>query len=313
MLLSVGIGLAVFSLRDVELSVLLYQFEDMNPLLLALAGLLSVLSHLLRSYRWQLMMKQLGHTLSPAVSFMAVMTGYFANLVPPRVGEMLRCGIASRYSGIPLQTAVGTVVAERIIDTLILLFLFGLNIWIEYEVIIDFTKEYFLIPLSEKFGKSGLLVAGISLLVAVAALITYLYGAGESTYKKKIREILKGFSDGVRTIGKIQNPFIFWALTVCIWLSYYSITVLFFLAFPAIPFPGLAAVLSVFIFGTVGMIVTPGGTGAYPALVSATLSVYGIIPATGSVIGWIMWGTQTTLIILFGIISLILLPLTKRN
>ena len=120
---------------------------------------------------------------------------------------------------------------------------------------------------------------------------------------------MEGFVDGLKSILTLKNPLRFVASSVTIWVCYYLMLLVGFQALPATAELGLSACLSVFVFGTVGMIVTPGGIGAYPALVGQTLVLYGIEESAGISFGWIIWGAQTVLFILLGPLSLLGFPL----
>ncbi|PKO95047.1 MAG: TIGR00374 family protein, partial [Bacteroidetes bacterium HGW-Bacteroidetes-9] len=93
---------------------------------IAVAILLGMLSHLSRAMRWKILMEPMGYKPRTANVFMAVLIGYLANLALPRLGEVSRCGILTRYEKIPFNKSFGTVITERAIDmlTFVLLFFF---------------------------------------------------------------------------------------------------------------------------------------------------------------------------------------------
>ena len=70
----------------------------------------------------------------------------------------------------------------------------------------------------------------------------------------------------------------------------------------------------VLVYGSVGMIVTPGGIGMYTLLVAQILGVYNIPDVPAQAFGWIAWAVPTCLIIIMGVASLLLIhPLKRKN
>ncbi|MFQ6946458.1 MAG: lysylphosphatidylglycerol synthase transmembrane domain-containing protein [Odoribacter splanchnicus] len=97
--------------------------EDVNYFWIGVACVMGIASHVSRALRWQLLTASMGYRISFGNSFMGVMIGYFANLAIPRMGEFTRCGVVSKYEEVPFSKLLGTVVTERVIDMMILLFL----------------------------------------------------------------------------------------------------------------------------------------------------------------------------------------------
>lgn len=98
---------------------------------LLIAGLFMTGAHLLRAWRWQLMMRSAGSSTDFAAPWWALMVGYLVNTALPRVGEVVRCTLLWRWRGVPVPVALGTVVAERLVDVLILALLSGTVVLVE--------------------------------------------------------------------------------------------------------------------------------------------------------------------------------------
>lgn len=305
---ALGLVLAWLSLRNIPAETLWQNFKSVNPYWLGLSLAIGLLSHVIRALRWNMLLEPAGYRVKPMNAFMAVMAGYFINLALPRTGEIARCGFANRYDKVPLNTGIGTVVAERTVDMLLLLVLFGLNFLIGYQRLQLYITEKFINPLSEKIS-TGMLIIGFA--AATLLLIAFIFYQKKQKAKQKEENkkgLLEGFIDGLKSVATVKKPLLFALSSLAIWACYFLMLLVAFQAHPATAELGLEACLSVFVFGTIGMIVTPGGIGAYPALIGQTLALYGIAEDAGTSLGWILWGGQTIMFILLGPLSLIGFP-----
>lgn len=305
---ALGLFLAWLSLRNIPREVLWDNFSAVNPAWMLFALAVGMLSHLIRALRWNMLLEPAGYRVKPLNAFMAVMAGYFINLALPRTGEIARCGLVAKYDKVPVNVGVGTVVAERAIDMLILLILFGVNLLIGFQNLKTFVTESFWIPLTEKISPTLLIVGGITFVLLSSGVLFFVFKRKKKAAPEK-KGFLQGFIDGLKSVLTLKNPIRFILSSLSIWLCYYLMLLIGFQALPATAGLSLAACLSVFVFGTVGMIVTPGGIGAYPALVGQTLMIYGIQEQAGISFGWIIWGAQTLLFIILGPLSLLGFPL----
>lgn len=309
---ALGLLLAWLSLRNIPTETLWANFRAVNPYWLALAVLIAVLSHLIRALRWNMLLQPAGYRVKPLNAFMAVMSAYFINLALPRTGEVARCGLVNRYDRVPLNVAVGTVVAERVVDMLVLLLLFVATFLVGYGKLSRYMQEKILAPLLQKVSPLMLLLAGAACVLLLVAGLWYLRRKRKTAAEGK-KGIVEGFLDGLKSVLTVRKPLSFILSSLGIWVCYYLMLYVGFQAHPATRGLGWDAGLSVFVFGTVGMIVTPGGIGAYPALVGQTLTLYGIDETAGVSFGWIIWGAQTLLFIVAGPLSLIGFPVLNRQ
>jgi uncharacterized membrane protein YbhN (UPF0104 family) len=193
---------------------------------------------------------------------------------------------------------------------------------IQYKRISGYIHEMVYKPLSAKFsfiGKGFVFYSIIIIaLIGTAFLIIYHKRLLKFKFYRKIIEILGGFWDGLKSLAKVKKPLLFIVYTISIWLMYFLMTYVCFYCFNYTSNPGLLSVLSVFIMGTIAIMIVQGGVGIYPVLVAGTLTLYGITDWTeknliGFALGCLMWASQTFIIILAGIVSLILLPVLNRQ
>ena len=168
--LTLGFFLIWFIYKDLteeDKSNMLNSVKGANYWWLLGSMLVAVLSHVFRAYRWKYPLEALDIKINLANRFAAVMIGYIANLAFPRLGEVTRCAVLSRYQKQPFEKLFGTVIAERVVDAVILLLLIILAVVMQYSILQQFLLDAFG-PLEEKVQTFVLLgIAGVLGLVAV--------------------------------------------------------------------------------------------------------------------------------------------------
>jgi uncharacterized protein (TIRG00374 family) len=321
-ILFLGLGILVIwlSLRNltgVEKSEILKAFRTANYNWVILAVFLGILSHILRSLRWMLFFEPMGYKPSFKNTFYAVMIGYFANLAFPRLGEVSRCGILARYEKIPFNKAFGSVITERAIDMLIFILLFFLTIFTQIGTIDNYLDTKIYPKVIEKFGDTHfirMIIYGLIGLVIGVILIIVLFRKRLASSKIgiKIRHLVTGFWEGLKSLSGIKHPILFVGYSAAIWILYFLMLYFCFFCFPETSHLSMGAGLSALVLGSVGIMITPGGIGLYPAIVQETLKLYGTALTTGLALGWIAWTAQTAMIIVVGGISLVLLSFNKK-
>lgn len=318
-----GLGLLIMwlSLKDltsVERTQILHSFKTANYSWVVLAIMLGICSHLLRAARWVLFFEPMGFKPRFRVTFYAVMIGYFANMAFPRLGEVTRCGILSKYEKVPFQKALGTVVTERAIDMLIFFLLFLLMFFTQLGTIREYLDEKIYPNLVAKFGTLHyfrmifLSLGGILLLLIVIWFAVRKKVMTTKTYQN-VRTLIIGFWEGLKSLSQVKKPGFFVVYSLLIWVLYFFMLYVIFFCFTETSSIGLGAGLSSLVLGSVGIMITPGGIGLYPAIIQETLLLYGIAKPTGLALGWIAWTAQTIMILVLGGASLLLLSLNRTE
>ncbi|HEY8389309.1 MAG TPA: lysylphosphatidylglycerol synthase transmembrane domain-containing protein [Parasegetibacter sp.] len=317
--LGLGIFLIWLSVRDLsanEWQQLVNSLKDAKYwLMIPVLGALMV-SHWSRAIRWKILMQPLGYQPNTLNTFFAVIVGYLANLAIPRLGEVLKCTILARYEKIPADKLVGTIVAERAFDFICLLLVIFFTIITQVGVIGDFANKEFSNTLQNKTSAlswSGLITLVIVLLLLTIAAWFVLVKLKHLTVVKKIRAVIFGIWQGLTSVRHIKNKGAFFFHTAFIWVLYLASIRLGFYAMDATSHLGMKEALSVLSFGSIAMILTQGGIGAYQYLVQKVMLVYKVQEVEGLAFGWLLWGAQTGIILLTGVISLGLLPYLNRN
>lgn len=311
-LVFIGGLLIYFSIKRTSVSKeeIIQAFSQANWFWITISLIISFFSHFARAYRWNYLLENYGHRVDVFTSTASVLIGYLANYGLPRMGEISRCAVVSKYNKIPVDIALGTVIAERVIDLILMFVVFLLVVNFQYHDLQALLNMYVLSPLNQKFQNvnwSIVLVAGL-LFVAVLFWIMRKKSSSSSLMDKVIQFVQNLFRP-LLGIHKLKRPvgFGIWSLTI--WLLYFLSMYTCALSLNATEHLGVYKILVLFLFGTVGVIVTPGGIGAYHFLVTEILLFYGVDKASAVVFPWIIWGTQFILILISGGFSFILLPL----
>lgn len=300
--LAIGFGLVWYSLRNIKPEEFIGYFLEADYTWIALGLFFGILSHLSRAYRWKFMLEPLGFNPKYANSVMAVLIAYLVNLTIPRAGEASRAAVMSNYEGIPFQKGFGTIVAERVADLVMLLVVIVITLFVQFDFIWELATKNF-----------NLLKIGIGILGFIASVIFFILFIKKANkgIGLKIKVFIKGLVEGVMTIFKMKKkwPFIFH--TIFIWLMY---VLMFWATIPAID--GLSVpiggILVGFIAGGFSIAATNGGLGTYPVAVMGAFLLFGIPKELGTEFGWVMWTAQTAMIIIFGGLSFLLLPIFNK-
>lgn len=279
--------------------------------------IIMLVSHYSRAARWKILMEPLGYKPSTFNTFAAVMIGYLVNLGVPRLGEVIKCTILARYEKIRADKLVGTIVLERTFDLICLIIVFVSSLILQGDIIGKYMKEKLSVFLGDKAGNISAekiwIAAGIFVALLVLAYVL-LKRFGHIDAVGKIKNVLRGIWHGLNSIRFIKHKGLFIFHTLLIWSLYLLGTTAGLYALKEtsdLGFPGGLATLSV---GSVGMIVTPGGIGAYPLLVSELMGLYGLDSATvGIALGWLLWTAQTLIIVVGGVICFSLLSAFNKN
>lgn len=277
--------------------------------------LLLLLSHYLRGQRWKLLIDPLGYAVKPFNSFLTVLLGYLVNLGVPRLGEFMRCTALARYEKISVEKLVGTVISERLFDGVCLLLVFCLTLGLQphlYGSIVGtFSKNQTDAATASTEPNYTLYIFFCLFILTVGWLIWKKRKPSDVFHFIRIK--LLSVIDGLLSIKKLKHPKQFLLLTLSIWALYLLAGYVGFLAFPQTAQFGFAEALTILSVGSIGMIVSPGGIGAYAYLVLYTMQLYGLDYATALAFGWTLWLVQTMVIMLGGVISFILLPWYNRE
>lgn len=307
------------NLTPVQKTDIIYSLEIANYWWIILAIILGIISHFSRTLRWKLLLEPIGYKPKTYNVFFAVFIGYLANLALPRLGEVSRCGVLTKYEKIPFNKSFGTVITERAIDMSVFSLMFFLNIFAQRALLYGYIEQQIYKPLEAKL-RPGInfegMITRISIISFVIILILFIIFRRVIILSKpyqKISSMIKGFWLGIISVTKLKNPWLFVFHSLFIWFMYLLMSWVVFMSLPGTKSLGIDAGLSVLLFGTIGIIIVQGGIGIYPAIVAGTLLVYDIPNTTGYATGWLIWSAQTIMMLIAGSISMVLLPIFNRK
>ncbi len=294
--------------------------EQTDKLIAALGGvnlwyifpifIVGFLSHFFRAERWRYLLDTAGMRPTLANTTFAVFIGYITNLAIPRGGEVAKCTVLAKYEKMPAHKMIGTIVAERAFDVFCLLVIAVLALLLEFSTISGFVSgmmKDFRRKILEHQVILAISIAAIALLFIVAVII---YRRHRET---KLGRLMKELAHGVLSIFHMKKRWEFIGYTTLIWLMYLAQIYLGFMSLPDTAHLTPLAALVVLVYGSVGMIITPGGIGAYTWMVAQILTVYAIDDGPAQAFGWIAWAVQTVIIIILGIVSFLLIHPYNRK
>lgn len=301
------IWLSFSKLTPEDWSAIRHSFRDANYFWIFVSISLAILSHISRAYRWKYTLEPLNYHPRFLNSFMAVMIGYLVNLGIPRMGEISRAAAMTKYENIPFNKGFGTIVAERVADSILLLTLIISVTVIQLNKFSGLLKEY-----GEKIDVYALVIIA-AVLIIVAYLFFKFLQRSEISFFIKLREFIAGLLDGVKSILRMKEAWKFIFHTFLIWFLYLLMFYLAMFAIPEVTNVPFGAILTAFVMGGIAIVFTNGGIGAYPLGVAWILGLYGVSEVQGLAFGWIVWTAQTIMIIALGGLSFIFMPLYNKD
>ena len=271
-----------------------------------------VFANLFRGWRWKLALEPLGESPKAANCVYAIFISYASNLVIPRVGEVTRCGVLSKYDGVSFSKSLGTVVSERMIDTLCVGLITGLTLLLQMPVFANFFAE----TGTNVDRYAEVLTSGHFYLIVVcvlAALVLVFFLVRNIALFAKVKGILQNVWQGIVALKDIKHIPIYIMYTIGIWVCYFLEFYLAFYAFDFSAHLGVSAGLVMFVVGTLAVIVpTPNGAGPWHFAVMTMMVLYGVGKEDAGIFALLVHGIQTFLLILLGIYGLSALPFTNK-
>ena len=301
-LLAAGLLYWAFSKSQLHWNDILATFQQADYNWVAVSILISILSHLLRALRWEQLLAAMSYKPGTVRTFSAVLIGYFANFLVPRLGEVTRCGSLQKTADIPFEESFGTVITERIVDLLSLVVLVGITFIFEWKPL-----QQSLFPTLHLPSGTLLITASMLGLIGLGVLWKFKDFLQNIGAESKVGKMILGWVAGIGSIRHLAQPGKFISYSVGIWLCYYLSTYTLFLAFPNSENLGLSAALTVLVMGTFGMATpTQGGIGAYHSLVASAFVFYSLSYKEGFMLATFFHGTQMITLLLLGGFSFIL-------
>ena len=318
--LGLGIFLVWWSIKDLtsgDKSQIRSALQTARYWLLIPVFAILFLSHFIRAIRWKLLIEPLGYKPSTANTVFAVFIGYLANQAVPRLGEVLKCTVLARYEKIPADKLIGTIILERVIDAITLLIIFGITLAIQPDIYSQLVETIFN-PKNE--GAPQKTISSSLVLIILAGIIIIVLLIWMLKYKKNINDLLllfkkvgKSVWQGLGAIRHLKKRWLFIFFTVSMWTLYLAGGYIGFMALKETQHYGINEAFTVLSAGSIGMIATPGGIGAYALLLQKTMMVFGLNKGIALAFGWILWLAQTAVVLVGGLISFVGMPYYNKR
>lgn len=275
--------------------------------------LFGIIPQILRGLRWRMALEPLGERPSRRNCVSAVYMSFAASLVIPRIGEISRCATLKKTDRTSFPTALGTVVTERIIDSVLVLIILAITFVCEIPAFLRFFKTMGLTSESffEKFSMAGCAISIVCVLLISGGLV-FLFLRFQTM--KKFKDIFTKFSQGFSSVRKLKHAYLYYMYSVAIWICYFLHFYLAFYAFPFTSHLGIHAGLLAFCMITVAVLVpTPNGAGPWHFAVKVVLMQFGVSMGNAILFALIVHAFQTLLVILLGLYGFLTLRTNRQN
>lgn len=317
--LALGIFLVWWSVKDIDevkMAEIRSALKNARLYLIAPVFIILVASHYVRALRWRLLMEPMGYKPSKLNTLFAVMVGYLANQAFPRLGEVLKCTLLARYEKIPADKLVGTIILERLIDAICLLFVFAITLLIQPGLYSRIVSTIF----RDNTQNDETVIPAFVITIVVTGGIALAIASWMLLKKKKFSDLVAALKKigsrvwlGLGTIRHLRKRGSFLLLTFILWCLYLSGGYIGFQALQETQQYGIKEAFTILSAGSIGMIVTPGGIGAYAYLIESTMQLYGLQQSIAVAFGWLLWLAQTLVILVGGLASFALLPWYNKS
>lgn len=284
---------------------------EMNWTWMWLSMPFGVLAQVFRALRWRQTLAPLGERPRIHTCINAIFVSYASSLIVPRIGEVLRCGLLSRYEKTSFTKALGTVVTERMVDSILILMLAVISVLLQIKVFMDFFAEtgVSISGLLSRFTMAGFWVTGASIL---AIVVFFLILAYKLAWFSKTKNLFRDIMDGILSLRKLDNIPLYFVYSLGIWVAYFLHFYLTFYSFSFTSGLGVSAALVAFIVGCFAVLVpTPNGAGPWHFAVKTVLVLYGVAAQQGVMFVLVVHTLQTLLVLLLGVYAMLVFVWTK--
>lgn len=317
----IGLFLLWLVFRKIDIENVIVQISKANYWWVLLSFGFGIISHFARALRWNILINSMGYKTKASTTFYAVMVGYLANMAIPRLGEVSRCGMLLKTNNIPMNSLLGSVLAERVFDLIVLLALIFVVVISQIELVGGFVNRLVLEPLlSGVSNNSNGFLFFIGVIVTFILLCWFLHRKLKDRLQKfeiyqKIKTFITGFWAGMSTILKLKKRTLFFFYTFVIWFMYLMMTYVVFYSMEATFNLQIIDALTILAIGSLGMVApVPGGIGAYHFIVKAILFELYLIP-NDIAASWatLIHTSQSLMILVVGAISYFMIISLKKK
>ena len=304
--LVLGLFLLYIVFNNIDLNLFLERLDNLDYSWIYLSMFISIFEHVVRGYRWNLLMQTKQTNLSTYITTHILIVSYFFALFIPRFNDFVRCYLISKTNNIKVSSSLGTVVSERIFDLISLLIISLLFFIIEFDLFTNFFSTYILTNIS--FDVYYLII----FFFVIAVIISFLYYLNKKSdaFSSKFSE----FKKGVLSVNKYYKNKKFLLSTLILWIIYFLMGYVIFFSLEETSSLAISSGIAVLVAGSLGMVVpVNAGIGAYHFLVASILISYNINYETGLFFATILHTSQIICLALLGIVSSLILFFKIRS
>ena len=287
--------------------------EEMNWWWMLLSFPFGILAQAFRGWRWKQALEPVGENPRTSTTIYSIFISYAASLAVPRIGEFTRCGVLKRWEGTSFPKAIGTVVTERAVDSLLILILTLITFLSQVPVFLTFFSKTGT-RFDEIFGMfttTGYIVTAIC---GIAVLISLYSVRKKLSFYDKVKATLHGVIEGVMSLRGVKNIPLFLFYSIAIWASYFLHYYLTFFCFSGTAHLGITCAMVTFIVGSIAVLVpTPNGAGPWHFAVKTMLILYGVADNEALYFVLIVHTVQTLLVIAIGVYAWAALAFKERR
>lgn len=314
LLLAVGVYLCFLFFNTLDFEGLKAKIINGNFSWLYVVMFVSIMVYVLRTLRWQMLIRSIGHETKFLNAFSALSISYFVSFVVPRLGEVTRCLSVKKQHDIPFMQLLGTVIIERIVDIVSLIILLCLTLVLQFDQIMSFVQTNIFDPFYDKIllkiinGNMVVIIAALALMVICGALFIYFRKYIRERSPKLVVKFVEGLKEGITSVLKLKQKKLFILYTFLIWVCYYLMTYFWFFVFEETSVLTWGACLSILTIGTIGRSVPiqGGGMGAYHFLVTSVVVLYGLSETWGKDLATLIHAGQTFFTFAMGLVGLLI-------
>ena len=306
--IGIGFGLIYFinsSLTGEDKALIFQSFRTAKLPVIVLTILLAATACVIRALRWELLLNPIGCHPRRSTLVSSIFIMYLANLIFPRLGEVLRCSVLFQKDEIPVEKSIGTMVVERLIDFLFAGLYVLLAFVFEHQKLLEIYNKYLA---EKKEGSSHLLLFTIGLVILFGIVAFFV-----PKIRRLIIQKVKGLWEGISSIFKLEKPILFVVYSLVLYSIYFATTIIMYYAINGLDGLRMTSGFVILTAGTLAIGLTQGGIGAFQLLVTKSLELYDIARPLGLAYSWISWTVQTGTLVIGGIIAWIYVQFTKAR
>lgn len=291
--LALGILILYFLFRNTDFNKMWLILKDANFGVLAFSLVFGAFANYIRALRWKLLITPLGY--NPGVSNLTLsfFGNYAVNLALPRAGELWRCGVVAKEEKIPFSKLFGTLILDRILDTLTVAVLLLLAFCVNMQFFLNYLKgnEVILDSVMDVLKSPALYIVILSVAVLLFVIFRFF---GNTLIVRKVCGFCSAMWKDMKSIGKMNQKKKLIFYSIAIYVCYFFYSYIPFYAFGFTADLGFKVGLVAFAMGSLSMIVpTNGGMGAWHAAIIASLMLYGVSAESSEAFAFVVYGIQT--------------------